>query len=47
MLDEARVTQARGGPSTVGCGAGELWAQEGTAEAPAQLWLALGFVEKK
>lgn len=47
MLDVARVTPTRGLPSTVGCEAGELWAWEGTGEAPAQLWLALGFVEKK
>lgn len=46
MLDAGSVTPARGGPSAVGCGAGQLWAQEGRGEAPAQLWLALGFVEK-
>lgn len=47
MLDAGRVTPARGGPSAVGCGAGQLWAREGRGEAPAQLWLALDFVEKK
>lgn len=47
MLDAGRVTPARGGPSAVRCGAGQLWAREGRGEAPAQLWLALDFVEKK
>lgn len=46
VLDVPGVTPARGGPSTVGCGARQLWTREGRGEAPAQLWLALGFVEK-